>query len=181
MANAYSNDDLLDFLTHASDRGLIPAATASALAVAVRNVFGVLTEDERQDVSHLDLAGVIKRFTNKRARDFNPSSLTEYGRRVQRAIDLYEKWRDDPANFSIKTRATKAAAQKHKGAKFADNAQDMQSTNEAPIGESMSGTAYSSSVPIRTDWVVTVTNIPADLTASEAERLAKFIRMLAVD
>ena len=50
MANAYSLEDLLEFLDHASDRGLIPTATARALAVAARNVMGVLTDEERRDL-----------------------------------------------------------------------------------------------------------------------------------
>jgi hypothetical protein len=45
MENAYSVDDLLEFLDHAGDRGLMPAATAQALAVASRNVLGILGDE----------------------------------------------------------------------------------------------------------------------------------------
>ena len=68
MANAYTVDDLLDFLDHAGDKGLMPAATALALAVASRNILGILTEQEKKDLSRLDVDSVIRRFTNKRAR-----------------------------------------------------------------------------------------------------------------
>ncbi len=67
MANGYSKADLLDFLAHASDKGLMPAATATALGVASRNVLGVLGDDEGDDLRKLDLEAVIKRFNNKRA------------------------------------------------------------------------------------------------------------------
>ncbi|MGH7710527.1 MAG: hypothetical protein ACREOG_04555, partial [Gemmatimonadaceae bacterium] len=70
MANAYSMDDLLDFLDHAGDRGLMPAATAQALAVATRNVLGVLSDQERANLDAQDVEAVIRRFNNKRARDF---------------------------------------------------------------------------------------------------------------
>jgi len=181
MGNAYSMGDLLDFLSHASERGLMPAATATSLAVAVRNVLSVLTESEQDDLSRLDIDAVIKRFVNKRARDFNPSSLKEYGRRVHRAIDLFQRWRDDPSNFSVKTRATNAARKKQRNGGNDIRGAD---TADVEIREPVTATqrgAYSSSIPIRTDWVVTVTNIPADLTNAEAERLATFIRMLAVE
>lgn len=181
MGNAYSMDDLLDFLAHAGDRGLMPAATASALAVAVRNVLVVLTDNERNDLSQLDTVAIIKRFNNKRAREFSPSSLKEYGRRLQRAVDLFNKWRDDPANFSIKTRATKMANRDTKGAGTATDTRDSVATNVEMNATTTSGGGYSSSVPIRTDWVVTITNIPSDLTTAEAERLAKFMRMLAIE
>ena len=53
----------------------MPAATARALGVATRNVFAVLTDQEKADLGNQELDAVIKRFNNKRARDFNPSSL----------------------------------------------------------------------------------------------------------
>lgn len=191
MANTYSMEDVLDFLSHASDRGLMPASTATALAVAVRNVLGVLTEDERGDLGSLDMAAVIKRFTNKRARDFSPTSLKEYGRRVQRAIDLYRQWSSDPANFSIKTRATNAGKKRQRNGSEAtspapapewraiDSLEPYQSPS-TPMSLPLSG-GYATSIPIRTDWVVTVSNLPPDLTPAEAERLAKFIRLLSVE
>jgi hypothetical protein len=124
MANAYSSDDLLDFLDHAGDRGLMPAATAQALAVATRNVLGVLSDQERKDLSTQDIDGVIKRFTNKRAKDFNPSSLKEYGRRVHRAVELFLQWREDPANFAVKTRSTPTTRKKDKSKSQAAGSSD---------------------------------------------------------
>lgn len=180
MANAYSMDDLLEFLDHASDRGLIPAATAQALAVASRNVLGVLSEKEQEDLSQHDTASVIKRFNNKRAKDFNPSSLKEYGRRVSRAIDLFLKWREDPANFTVKTRATSSARRKERSEGAAVTAGTSDGVYDAVTGPQRAG-AYQSAIPVRPGLVVTLVNIPYDLTKAEAERLANFVRMLAVD
>ena len=109
MANDHSTDELLSFLQHASERGLMPAATAQALAVASRNVFAVLNGAEGSDVRTLNLDDAIKRFTNKRAKDFNPASLTEYARRVRKAVELFLAWRNDPASMSVKTRNTRSS------------------------------------------------------------------------
>src|SRR5262249_26453803 len=79
----------------------------------------VLTDEEKSDLGSQDLGGVIKRFNNKRAKDFNPSSLKEYGRRVHRAIDLFLNWRDDPANFTVKTRTTAGSRKKGQAAEIA--------------------------------------------------------------
>lgn len=176
MANAYSLDDLLDFLAHAGDRGMMPAATASALAVAARNVFGVLTDAERKDLSRISVAEVVKRFNNKRAKEFSSSSLKEYARRVQRAVELFQEWRENPADFSPKTRATKGSGGKGKQTSRPDD-RALLNTHAAAPASATGG--YSSSFPIRADWVVTVSNVPSDLNAAEAERLAKFVRMLA--
>lgn len=39
---------------------------------------------------------------------------------------------------------------------------------------------YQSSFPVRPGTVVTLSNIPNDLTSEEAERLAQFVRLLGV-
>ncbi len=180
MANEYSMADLLDFLSHAGDRGLMPTATAQALAVAVRNVFDVLGDEEQADLRKLDIETAIKRFNNKRAKDFNPSSLKEYARRVRRALELYHQWRENPADFSVKTR-TSSASQKEKVTQVEAHSvanPTFQAPDRSPVFTTIGG--YQSAFPVRPGRVVTLLNVPEDLTTSEAERLAQFVRMLAV-
>jgi hypothetical protein len=158
----------------------MPAATAQALAVATRNVFSVLDESERTALPLEDIDGVIRRFNNKRARDFNPASLKEYGRRVKRAVEMYLRWRDDPANFTVKTRATNPGKKKERpNGKQTDPqlAKPLPDEPDPPFSANPSG--YQTAFPVRAGQVVTVSNIPHDLSTSEAERLAQFIRMLA--
>jgi hypothetical protein len=177
MANAYSADDLLEFLDHAGDKGLMPAATAQALAVATRSVLGILSDAEKADLRQLDLDAIVRRFTNKRAKDFNPSSLKEYGRRIRRAVDLFLSWREDPANFTVKTRTTAGPRKRDKEFGSDEPMTRETSTEQAP--DEVAGT-YRSAIPIRPGLVVTLVNIPNDLTTAEAERIAGFVRILAL-
>ncbi|MDA8365254.1 MAG: hypothetical protein M0Z84_15930 [Gammaproteobacteria bacterium] len=177
MANAYSADDLLEFLDHADDKGLMPAATAQALAVATRNVLGILSDAEKADLSQLDLDAAVRRFTNKRAKDFTPTSLKEYGRRIRRAVELFLSWREDPASFTVKTRATSGPRKREKELGSDEWKTKDLSAEQAP--NEVAGT-YRSAVPIRPGLVVTLVNIPYDLTSAEAERIAGFVRMLAL-
>lgn len=181
MATEYSVDNLLDFLAHASQRGLMPAATAQALAVACRNVFGILGADERADLRVADIDGVIKRFTNKRAKEFSPSSLKEYGRRVHRAVDLFLQWRGNPADFAIKTRATGNRRKKERSAAIDASPPTANESEMAEHPASVDAGGYASRLALRPGRVVTISNVPDDLTAAEAERLARFVRMLAAE
>lgn len=189
MSNAYSMEDLLDFLSHASDRGIFPAATATALSVATRNVLGVLSEEERKDVRKLDLDEVVTRFHNKRAKDFSPGSLKEYGRRLRRAISMFIEWRASPADFTVKNRATAASKGRKLSRKSSESGRSTESSvvedresGTGPEGYLMrGGDGYRSAFPIRPGHVVGIDNIPTDLTKAEAERLAQFIRLLAVE
>ncbi|MEQ1605108.1 MAG: hypothetical protein ABL999_09580 [Pyrinomonadaceae bacterium] len=184
MTNSYSMDDLLDFLSHAGKKGMMPAATSRALAVAARNVFGVLDAEEQENISGLGLETVIKRFNNKRAKDFNPGSLKAYGQRVQRAVELYEQWMDNPADFSVKTRNSGTSRKPIKTKQTENRNEDIPMTTAVttmnPIPPNRQGT-YQSSFPVGPGRVITVSSIPEDLTSLEAEKLAQFVRMLAVE
>ena len=184
----YGSAAVLDFLAHAGNRGMLPPATVGALTVACRTVFEILEANEAADLRAVDLDKVVKRFENKRARDFNPSSLKEYGRRVRRAWSLFTDWKNDPANFAPKTRTTAAKKPDGKAARRAAEV-PMPSALVAPAATApvsppnvVSSTdvegAYSTAFPIRRGHVVTISNLPVDLTREEAERLGSFVRLL---
>jgi hypothetical protein len=178
----YSFDDLLSFLEHATERGLMPAATARAMAVASRQVFALLTPEERADLRHLDLEGTLRRFEIKRAKDFNPTSLKEYGRRAGKAVKLFIEWRTHPAGFSVKTRASSAGRRRSTAVSVEPLPTQAAEPSAAPaVGFAPLGSGHQTSLLIRKGHVVTLTNIPTDFTKAEAERLAQFVRLLAVE
>jgi hypothetical protein len=179
MSNDSSLDDLIGFLDHASDRGLMPPASATALAVACRNVFTVLTDDEKNDITRLDLDAVTRRFQNKRAKDFSPQTLKEYSRRIGRAVELFQQWRDDPANFRVTTRATAPSRQRKTRTAPEEDAVAVMTISSAQPSQAP-GT-YQTAVAIGPHRIVTLMNVPADLTKEEATRIAEFVKMLAVN
>ncbi len=176
MTANYSADELLAFLDHAAEKGLMPAATATALQVASRTVFAILTDQERADVRKLDLDAVTRRFENKRARDFTPGSLKTYGSRVRRAVAQFITWRDDPGNFRPKTRSTAAMRTRRQAQEIEHSGEDL--TDSARTPPSAPG-SYQTAFPLRPGTVVSFLNIPEDLTPAEAKRLSDFITMLA--
>ncbi len=189
MSTGFSKDDLLDFLERLGARGVIPSATATALQVATRNILGVLSPEEQADLTGIKADAVIKRFHNKRAKDFSPGSLKEYGRRFSRAIALFEDWRRDPANFSVKTRSTTSSGSRRGTGRTAAATGPGPAEDSAPVGdggtvgegnEGSSG-GYRTAFPVRAGVVVGISNLPADLSKTEAEKLAQFIRLLAVE
>lgn len=179
MSNTYSVEELLAFLEHAAERGLMPAATAQALAVASRNVFGILDDPEKPDVRNLDLDAVIRRFQNKRARDFSTDTLKEYDRRVRRAVKQFMEWREDPANFRSPTRSTTPGRRRKGGAENVEGSELPAQAPAASISATAPGT-YQTMLPLAPGRIVTLANIPLDLSHAEAERLAQFVKMLVV-
>ena len=147
-------------------------------------MFEVLNAEDAEDLRRVDLDRLVNQFTNMRARDFNPSSLKEYDRRVKRAWELFSAWKSDPANFAPKTRTS---AVKRAG-KRVDRATPEKVGETALVNAPTSPTrsvdafeqdgAYTSAFPIRRGHVVTISNLPSDLTIAEAERLAEFVKLL---
>lgn len=190
MKNPYSLEALLDFLTHASQRGILPTATAAALTVAARSVLGMLNPDEQHDLRTTNLDSAINRFNNKRAEDVSPASLKEYGQRTRRAVEHFLRWHDDPENFSAKTRQTKkraallnkGQASPQQGGADTYDAQQVESRTvmEPQVVDQEKLELYDTAFPIRPGVVAWLTNIPYNLTKAEAERLAQFVRMLAI-
>lgn len=186
MDAEYSYDDLLEFLDHAGQQGIMPAATAGALASAARSILGPLDPAERADLRNVKVDAAIRRFTNKRAKDMTPSSLKVYGQRVRKALDYYFNWRDDPAGFVPASRSPRGGKTRRNGAR----------PNEAAVAEGptifearpqvqqmppgVAPNAYQTSLPIRPGHVVTISNIPHDLTETEARRLGEFLQLLVV-
>lgn len=196
MSTTVSIDDLLDFLARAGRQGLMPIATTQALAVAVRTVFAVLDADEQAAIPLERLDSIVTRFGRRRAHDFNPTTLREYARRARRAIDLHAQWRADPDRFAPTTRATRGG-----GARTAYDATDRTSTlgvaeslrsprdDDASVPREIAGASesgamprgdrYTTHFPVRPGSVITIADVPFDLTSHEAERLVAFVKLLA--
>ena len=143
-------------------------------------MFGVLESGERNDLRTLELAPVVKRFHNKRAHDFTPQSLKEYERRVNRAVKLYLEWKADPSTFKVAIRSTQSARRRTK-VPLLDEPSDPPPISgfESPF-QPIPGT-YQTSVPLGPGRIVTIANLPMDLTKAEADRLVKFVQMLALE
>jgi hypothetical protein len=140
----------------------------------------VLTPKERANLLNVQSAAVIKRFNRKFADHFSAGSLKEYGRRFERALELFKQWNADPTNFSVPTRLTRRARASKTVANAAHGATGSSTAERAPDVRA-GALGFQSSFPVRPGTVVTLLNIPSDLTKAEAERLAQFVRMLAVD
>ncbi|HVK40266.1 MAG TPA: hypothetical protein VNA88_17175 [Candidatus Kapabacteria bacterium] len=187
METEYSYDDLLEFLDHAGQRGIMPAASAGALASAARSILGPLEPQERANLRSVNVDAAIRRFTTKRAKDMTPSSLKVYGQRVRKALDYYFSWRDDPAGFAPATRASSELKSRRSGARLNDAATPAEDaaisdvrSQVLPVITGLMPNAYQTSLPIRPGHVVTISNIPHDLTEAEARRLGEFVRLLVV-
>lgn len=192
----YSLTGLNNFLDYALDKGLMKKETASGRKRASNQILEVLDEHELRDLRQVDLDAAARRFANLQGSKFKPSSLQVYVSRTKSAVQDFISYVDDPINFrsSVSTRASsgngkfKKDIKKQKDIGSSTNANqaapplsgDTSRQNENPGGLGGAPGTLIFPVPIRSNLVVNISNIPSDLTEQEAAKIAAVIKALAI-
>ena len=176
--------DLVNALNSWGKSGQIRQATAASMRSACERVLGSLDDETRKDVSQIDVPDAVNRFHNLNP-DVTPVSLRSYKSRIGNAIEMFIAFRKDPTNWKpgIKTRAPR---KKQDGAP-ATTTNGVSSANTGGGGGAASGSSISAITtltipfPLRPEVTVNISGLPRDLSLKECERLAAFLRPLAID
>ena len=182
MAHDRSRDKLLDFLDYLSEKGLVAKSTIAGRKAAVGKVLGILSPEEADDVTKLDLGQVMTRFQNLEGRNYTPGSLNTYLSRLNSAVADFDTYLKNPLGF----RPTVQSREKRTKPESKRENASSPSTSPAPSQDRVaqkSPLMPSSSIlpiPIRQDVTVYVQGIPYDLTAAEATKIANVIRAMGV-
>jgi|SRR5579864_2031319 len=169
MTEKRTRQDFLAFLDWMSEKGLMAKNTVAARKAAASKVLGILSDDEAQDVTALDLNNVMRRFNNLEGKGYTPGSLTTYFSRLRSALDDFTAYLDKPLNFrpGVKPREQRKPDPR-KGAPSAP-------PNEV-IVPALAPNALS--IPIRPDTTIIIHGLPYDLHEAEATKIANVIRAM---
>jgi hypothetical protein len=160
--------------------------TAQARKAAVSKVLGILSEDEAQDVTRLEIDDVMTRFTNLQGKSYTPDSLVTYKSRLKSALEDFSSYINNPLGFRsvVQARERKSSAGVNtpapKAAKDRHQDQAVKSASASPAAMSTGPIASSIlPIPIRADLTVMIQGLPFDLTAAEAKKIAGVIQAMA--
>lgn len=175
--DAYTADALLNFLKQAGMEGLINPAAARSRRKALEQLSGELTDEERNDVRRIDVDELVSRFHKLEGSSIRSETLQVYAERVRNALDEYLAWLDDPKSF--------LGAKREKARSFV-RGPGSALTEEQKVAERVTLEATENPdsvvpVPIRSDHVVYLANLPLDLSREEADKIARVIRAFADD
>src|SRR5262249_15386798 len=171
MTEKRTRHDFLAFLDWMSDKGLMAKNTVVARKAAASKVLGILSDDEAQDVTALDLDTVMRRFTNLEGKGYTPCSLTTYFSRLRSALDDFKLYLDKPLNFrpGVQPRERrKAEARKETPLPAPTGHRD---TVPPPVLNTLS-------IPIRPDTMIVIHGLPYDLNEAEATKISNVIRAM---
>ena len=168
----------LDFVQHwtwAGKKGLMAMRTAQAYAGACRQVLSIQDDWENLNFETLEVDNLLLRFKNLSG--LSPASLATYEGRFRRAVKSYQTYLNDPAKWQYTPRRQSRSVQSRSSNRTRAAQQTASSPNST---ESSSDALLEYIFPFRNSTNARVA-IPRDATTAEINRLADFLRPLAVD
>lgn len=174
-----SRSELMQFLNYVGAKGLLSPATVESRKASVNKVLGILSEEEAEDVSKIDLDEVIRRFANLHGQGYTADSLRTYKSRTKSSIEDFLRYVENPMAFKV---GGPKRTPKAKRTKDAENGNVEQSNIRAPAhAPAITPSAGSGIVPIpiRADLIVHVQGLPFDLSITEAKKIANVILAMA--
>ncbi|WP_376696105.1 hypothetical protein [Wenzhouxiangella sp. EGI_FJ10305] len=171
---SYSVDRLLEFLKHAGMEGLINPAVARARRKAVEQLAAELTEEERADLRKLDVDELASRFHKLEGSSIRSEALSLYAERVRMAQADFLAWNENPAGFQS------VGGERRRAIPRGSLSPEREMAERITL-ESTENPSNIVPIALREDETVYVANLPLDLTAQEAERIARVVRAFARD
>lgn len=183
--NNLSFDSLMSFLDWVAEKGMMKSTTASALKAATNKVLSVLDENDRNDLSKIDIDETFNRFKNQNDQGLSPDSLKTYRSRTKKAVDEFLSYRKDPEHWkpsiSQRSKQSKSLSDKLK----LKNHDSLKSSNlQSDNGQStqnIEGLSITHQFPLRGDTTVKIIGLPRDIKVVEAKRLSAFLLTLCED
>ncbi len=178
-ADDYTPDRLMAFLRDAAMQGRINPAVAKSRQSAIEALFVELDERERADIRRIDVDRLCQRLHKLQDSSIRPEVVAVYNKRVQAALADYFAWLDDPQAFSS-IGGDGFRKEKRHAASDKEVAREQKALEEITLAAS-EWPADLVAVPLREDRIVYVQNLPLDLTAREARKIARVIQAMAQD
>ena len=178
-ADDYTPDRLMAFLRDAAMQGRINPAVAKSRQSAIEQLFVELDERERADIRRIDVDRLCQRLHKLQDSSIRPEVVMVYNKRVQAALADYFAWLDNPQAFSS-IGGDGFRKEKRHAASDKEIAREQKALEEITLAAS-EWPADLVAVPLREDRIVYVQNLPLDLTAREARKIARVIQALAQD
>ncbi len=180
----YSLNAFNRFFDYAASNGLLKRNTAQSRKAAANKVLAVLEDGELTDLRTVDLDQTFERFQNLQGMQYKPDSLQVYISRTRTALSDFTSYVDNPSSF--KSGKPQRASKKTDNGGGKSNKTEKNKGNQGLTDKNDGLDAHTDAkhiivpVPLRENLTVKITNIPADLTQAEADRLAAIIKAYAV-
>lgn len=179
MSDDRSRAGLLKFLDYVGEKGLINPTTARMRKAAANQILSILSDDEAQDITKLDLDLLLKRFANLEGQKYTPGSLGTYQSRLKSSLEDFNAYLANPLGFRTGTQS-RDRKPKTKTEQKPNEPDNRPKAPEPPRYESPPPSSSIMPIQLRPNLTVHIQGLPFDLTEVEARKLANVILALAM-
>ncbi len=181
MNHDKSRAELLGFLDYSKSKGLLKPASAEARKAAVNQVLGILSDDEAQDVSKIDIDQVLDRFQNLHGKRYTPDSLRTYRARVRNSIADFLRYQQNPMDYQPRTTVSikRMTSTKPPARQLLIEAKRDDPVSPLRVVSSAHMSTATLPIPLRPDLTVLIHGLPFDLTVSEATKIANVVMAMS--
>ena len=179
---------MMEFFEKAGTTGRIKAGVAAVLSATAKRILQLEPDWEHIDLAELNVDDFISRFRNLRGLEYKPESIVEYERRFKRAVAMFLEYCGSPSTWRYReppvsrtaTGARKDAPKASKSTKpqGQDPSDDVEDGTAVWMHPGLQLVDYP--FPLREGCIVRL-RLPVDLQTSEVDRLAAFMRTVAMD
>ncbi len=175
---SYTSVRLLEFLRQAPEQGLLNAAVAKSRFAACEQLFTELNLNERADIRLIDVEDLCSRLHKIEGSTIRPDVVELYKTRVQAALTDYLAWLRAPTGF-VSIGGESARRDKREAVYGREHSEESAALEEIVLATSERKLDLVS-VPLRDDVTVFISNLPLNLSVSEAEKISNVVQALAV-
>lgn len=181
----YSLDAFNRFIDYAATKGYMNKNTAQGRKAAANKVLTILESSELIDLRTVDIDGTFNRFQNLQGLNYSSDSLQIYLSRTKSAVGEFISWVDNPSAYKM-PKPQKAVAKVKSSGNSDKPVNKLVESKQSPELNLAQTEQYQESrhiivpIPLRENLIVKISNLPADLTPSEADRLAAIVKAFAV-
>ncbi len=178
-----SGGGLIAFLNWTIDKDELVDATASALRTGCVKVLSVEDDWQDLDLRTANIDNIVARFRNRHRLDMKERTLDQYDQRLRQSVEMYLKWLDGDPTWKPAQRKKAASTNGGNGGgnMVAPVSAPALTQPEVPVQQDPPKAGMITyPFPIRPGLRGSI-QLPEDLTAREASRIAAFIATLAVE
>jgi hypothetical protein len=172
----YTHERLVQFLRQSTIEGLLNPAIAKSRLNALEHLSVELTDNEKNDLRLIDVDVLCLRLHKLQDSSIRPEVLELYNKRLKAALVDYFSWLDNPSSFFSVGGDTIKKDKRYKSSDK-ENSHEQKALEEIALATSEAATDIFS-IPLREDCTIYLQNLPLDITADEAEKIANVVKAL---
>jgi len=180
----FSEKAFFEFIDFAGKKGLIKQSKANNWRASASQVLAILDPNEKNDLRGLNIDQLFERFANLKATAVTSGSLKVYKSRFRGAFANFISWAEDPTNYKPLGRSNttkKANAAKKQKIVNVEQKSTTENNIESPINRTVKSDTFILPIPISGGRIITVTNLPYELSIDDAKRISAMIQALAIN